>query len=92
MSGVEVGAAGWQGAGPLDGVGVSTGVHGYQVWVQKCTWEGETHSLLQDRKDVVDKERDVDITNAKAFLVSSSPPCSDSLLPRPGKFSDCSNN
>lgn len=40
----------------FDGVGVSTGAHGCQVWVQKCTGK-EAHSLLQDRKDIAERER-----------------------------------
>lgn len=50
----------------FDGVGVSTGVHGYQVWVQKCTWEGDTQPS-PGQEGRCRQGEDVDITNAKAF-------------------------
>ena len=52
--------------GVFDGVGVSTGVRGCQVWVQKCTWELDTQpSPGQEGRRR--QGEDVGITNAKAF-------------------------
>ena len=51
-----MGAAGWQGAGPLVEWRSPQGCIGAKCGCRSAPGK-ETHSLLQDRKDVVDKER-----------------------------------